>query len=260
MVQRAASISRTAGQPFRLVQISDCHLAESAATSYRGKNADAGLHSLLEAIAAWRPQLILITGDVSEDASPAAYERVRRAIERLGAPICALPGNHDEDAVMGRHFEAGPWAGPLCTGAGEWWLALLKSSVAGRIDGAINPADLDELSNRLQAEPDRPVLLALHHQPVAVGGAWIDRYMLQDPGLLLAWVAAHPQVRGMIWGHVHQAFEASLGGVRMLACPSTAVNSLPATRRFEYDPSGPACRWLLLHDEGLLESGLLRAS
>jgi Icc protein len=183
---------------------------------------------------------------------------VLRAIERLGAPICALPGNHDDDAVMRRNFSAGPWAGPCGIRAGEWQLVLLKTSVAGRIDGAINPAHLEELSTTLQAEPKRPVLLALHHQPVAVGAAWIDRYMLQEPGRLLQLVEAHQQVRGLVWGHVHQAFESTLGRVRMLSCPSSAVNSLPATRQFEHDPAGPACRWLLLHADGLLETGLLR--
>jgi 3',5'-cyclic-AMP phosphodiesterase len=251
-------MSPAAGQPFRLVQISDCHLAESATTPYRGKNADAGLQSLLPAIVDWRPQLILLTGDVSEDASPAAYGRVAGAIECLDAPICALPGNHDDDAVMSRYFSHGPWAGPLAVRAGEWQLLLLKSSVAGRIDGAINPVDLGELGARLRVESGRPVLVALHHQPVVVGAAWIDRYMLQEPGRLLRLVEAHQQVRGLVWGHVHQAFASTLGRAQLLSCPSTAVNSLPATRQFQHDPAGPACRWLLLHADGLLETGLLR--
>jgi Icc protein len=130
-------------------------LAESAATPYRGKNADAGLQSLLPAIADWRPQRILLTGDVSEDASPAAYDRVAQAVECLGVPVCALPGNHDDDAVMSRNFSDGPWAGLLAVRAGEWQLLLLKSSVAGRIDGAIKPVDLDE-PVRLQAKSGRP--------------------------------------------------------------------------------------------------------
>lgn len=251
-------VNASGNPPFRLMQISDCHLSESVATRYRGKSADAGLESLLAAIATWQPQQLIITGDLSEDASPAAYERLARAVAVLGVPVCALPGNHDEDGVMQRYFPAGPWNGPYASRAGEWQLVLLKTSVTGRIDGATNPADIEALRGLLRAGSPRPVLLALHHQPVAVGAAWIDRYMLQEPGLVLRLAEAHEQVRGVVWGHVHQAFATVLGHVTLLACPSSAVNSLPATRQFEHDPAGPAGRWLLLHADGLLETGLLR--
>jgi len=211
-------------------------------------------------MAAWQPQQVLITGDLSEDANPAAYERVLQALLTLGVPTCALPGNHDEDAVMRRYFPAGPWGGPYVGRAGEWQLVLLKTSITGRIDGAINPTDIAVLSGLLGAKSQRPVLIALHHQPVAVGAAWIDRYMLQEPGVLLRLAEAHEQVRGMVWGHVHQAFASVAGHVQLLSCPSSAANSLPATRRFEHDPAGPACRWLLLHADGMLETGLLHSA
>lgn len=247
-------------QPFRLLQISDCHLSESVATHYRGKSADAGLESLLKAMAAWQPQQILVTGDLSEDASPLAYDRVLQALLSLAVPICALPGNHDEDGLMRRYFPAGPWSGPYVGSAGAWQLVLLKTSIAGRIDGAISPGDIAVLGSLLEAESRRPVLIALHHQPVAVGAAWIDRYMLQDPGVLLRLLEAHEQVRGVVWGHVHQAFASNVGHAQLLACPSSAANSLPATRQFEHDPAGPACRWLLLHADGMLETGLLHSA
>jgi Icc protein len=259
-MQAANTIAPMASQPFRLVQISDCHLAENAATPYRGKDADAGLQSLLPAIADWRPQGILLTGDVSEDASSAAYERVLQALLSLAVPICALPGNHDEDAVMRRYFPAGPWSGPYVIRAGAWQLVLLKTSIAGRIDGAINTEDIAALGSLLGAESKRPVLIALHHQPVAIDAAWIDRYMLQEPGELLRLLEVHEQIRGVVWGHVHQAFAAAAGHVQMLSCPSSAANSLPATRQFQHDPTGPACRWLLLHADGMLETGLLHSA
>ena len=84
---------------FRLVQISDCHLPERPGTPYRGRNADAGIQSLLESVAAFRPHRVLLTGDLSEAAGDASYLRLADYLSGIGAPLCALPGNHDDDAI-----------------------------------------------------------------------------------------------------------------------------------------------------------------
>lgn len=249
--------SALTGGTFRLLQISDCHLPEVPGTPYRRRSADEGLESLLGPGQAFRPQLVLATGDLSEDASPASYARWDQYMARFSAPVWAVPGNHDDDALLRQRVETGPWSGPCFAGAGGWKMALLKSSVAKRIDGAIASQDLDALGAWLEENPSRPVLIALHHQPLAVGSHWIDRYMLQSPDALLALVQSHPQVRAVVWGHVHQGFDRMLGHARLLACPSTAANSLPGTEKFTDDPAGPACRWLELHDDGRLETGLL---
>jgi Icc protein len=177
----------------------------------------------------------------------------------MQAPVCALPGNHDDDLLMRQFFPQGPWNGPLVLQVGAWQLILLKSSVAGRIGGSVAPDDLQRLRRRLDTGRKRPVLLALHHHPVAVGSPWIDRHMLQAPDALLQLVADHEQIRAVVWGHVHQAFASQLGQSRLLACPSTAANSLAGTARFVHDPAGPACRWLLLDAQGNIETGLLYA-
>ena len=247
------------GEAFRLVQISDCHLSASAATPYRGKNADAGLLSLVHTIAEWQPHLVLATGDLSEDASSASYQRLAQHFRLMRAPVCVLPGNHDDNLLMRRYLQTGPWNGPLILQAGDWQLVLLDSAVAGRIDGILDRDHVQQLRRCLVSRTKRPVLLALHHQPVPVGALWIDRYMLKDPDALLELVADHEQVRGVVCGHVHQAFESCLGNAKMLACPSSAANSRAGASRFVHDPAGPACRWLQLTAQGKIETGLLYA-
>jgi len=241
------------------VQVSDCHLSADRKTRYRGQNPDAGLRALLRRIAEWRPQLLLATGDLSEDASVAAYRRLATRLERIGVPICALPGNHDADERMREYFPCGPWDGPLFLSAGAWQIILIRSSAEGRIDGIINRTDLQRLREGLHGGPGGPVLLALHHHPVPAGSPWIDRHMLEAPESLLQVISEHQRIRGVVWGHVHQAYAANCGRTRMLACPSTAANSLSGTLRFELDPAGPACRWLQLGARGGLKTGLLFA-
>ena len=241
----------------RVIQISDCHLPQNPKTLFRGESAEAGLQSLVGPITEWRPHVLLATGDLSEDASEASYQRLKQYFKGLAAPILVVPGNHDDTSVMQRQFDAGPWDGPLSVQIGDWRLVLLNSALKGRIDGVVSQADIQSVRQWLDTAPDQPVLLALHHHPVAMDALWIDRYMLDHPEDLLSLVADFEQIRGVVWGHVHQAFDSRLAATSMLACPSTAVNSLPATARFEFDPAGPACRHLQLLPEGKIETGVL---
>jgi len=243
----------------RLVQVSDCHLSADAETRYRGEDPDAGLQALVRSITAWGPQLLLATGDLSEDASATSYRRLAGHLGRVGVPICALPGNHDDDELMRQYFPCGPWDGPRFLTAGAWQIVLLKSSLHGRVDGVISRTDLQRLQQHLRTGSRGPVLLALHHHPVPAGSAWIDRHMLDSPEPLLQLISGHERIRGVVWGHVHQALEETCGRARLLACPSTAANSLSGTLRFELDPAGPACRWLRLGARGGLKTGLLFA-
>jgi Icc protein len=242
---------------FRLAQISDCHLSARADTPYRGLSADAGLAAVFKAVATWQPDALMLTGDLSEDGSAASYQRLAAQVGQLDIPVCALPGNHDVPELMQRYFPHGPYQGPWLQQAGDWKLVMLNSARPGRIDGCINGDDLLRVNECL--EGDDPALLALHHQPIAMGSPWIDKYMLDQPQALLDCVASHSQLKAVVWGHVHQAFEAQIGTVRFMSAPSTAANSLPANARFTLDPAGPACRWFELFADGRFESGILYA-
>ena len=242
---------------YRLIQISDCHLPANPATSYRGLNADAGLVAVVDEVLAWQPDGVILTGDLSEDASAASYQRLAKRMMTLGVPVCALPGNHDVPAEMQLHFPAGPYSGPFVQTAGVWRIILLNSATEGRIEGSFNATELKGLEKLL--EGDAPTLLALHHQPLPVGAAWIDRYMLQQPEELLQKISRFECLRAVTWGHVHQVFEQQVGSVRYLSGPSSAVNSLPATPRFTFDEKGPACRWFELFADGHMQTGILQA-
>ncbi|MEJ8568762.1 metallophosphoesterase [Elongatibacter sediminis] len=245
--------------PVRLVQISDCHLPARPGTPYRGGNADDGLLSLVSKVAGRTPDALLLTGDLSEDSSAEAYRRLRAALDPLELPLLALPGNHDRPSDVEAYFANGPWNGPLAQALGGWRIVMLDSTLEGRVEGRLTDDTMVNLEAELARNENSWVLLALHHQPVPVGSRWIDRYRLLDPEPLLDLIEDHPRVRCVVWGHVHQAFESRHGQARLLACPSTAANSLPGQERFTPDPAGPACRWLELHSDGSVRTGLLRA-
>jgi Icc protein len=102
-----------------------------------------------------------------------------------------------------------------------------------------------------------PIVIALHHQPVAINSPWIDKYPLLEPDAFLKLVDQHPNVKAVVWGHVHQQYEADRNGTAMLGGPSSAINGLKTAQKFTPDPSGPACRWLELKTDGLVHTGIV---
>ncbi len=243
---------------FKVLQLSDSHVSTDPLADYRGQNADRNLESLLPAIGNWNPDLVLLTGDVSEDASPSSYGRVAAMLGTISAPVLALPGNHDTPDLMKLHFPLGPWHGPFTQAAGPWLLVLLDSTVKGRISGSFSQPELDRLGQCLQDSAAEFVLVALHHQPVPVNAPWIDRYGLESPAPFFETLDRDGRVRCIAWGHVHHDFQANRNGAILLGAPSAVANSQPGTERFSLDPAGPACRWLELGAEGSVQTGLLR--
>ena len=68
----------------------------------------------------------------------------------------------------------------------------------------------------------------------------------------------HPQVRCVVWGHIHQEFDDRRKEVRLLATPSTCVQFKPRAKRHECDESPPGYRWLVLNPDGSFETGVNR--
>lgn len=244
--------------PCRIVQISDCHVSADHRIKYRGLNADETLSSLLPPIRAWRPQIIMLTGDVSEDGSPVSYARVAAMLDTVDAQVLGLPGNHDDPEVMSRYFHAGPWGGPFIRSVSGWDLVLLDSTRQGLVSGKLPRERLAQLREGLRSCTAGYILVALHHQPVAMGSQWIDRYMLEKPEQLFEVLDSDPRVRCVVWGHVHQDFKGQRKDISLLGSPSSVANSLPRSECFKLDPEGPSCRWVELHPNGQIDTGVLR--
>jgi Icc protein len=59
-------------------------------------------------------------------------------------------------------------------------------------------------------------------------------------------------VRAIVWGHVHQSYDALRKGVRLLATPSTCAQFLPNSDDFAVDRRPPGYRTLELRADGSL--------
>ncbi|MGH8377603.1 MAG: 3',5'-cyclic-AMP phosphodiesterase [Gammaproteobacteria bacterium] len=238
----------------RLLQITDTHLfAEPEKTLY-GVNTRESLRRVLDAaMRRLKPDLVLATGDLVHDESPAGYSALSDLLRTLNAPVAAIAGNHDAlgplHSITSPHIHVG---GVHTLGA--WQIVLLNTLAPGKVGGHLDEAELEFLEAALAHAQDFKILIALHHQPVPIGSAWLDRIALDNAGEFFDVVDRFDNVRGVLWGHVHQAFESKRQGVRLLATPSTCVQFLPGSKDFALDTKPPGMRWLTLHVDGRIDT------
>ena len=247
----------------RILQFSDTHLFADREHLCYGAKPDASLQQL---IALTRSQedsahLALVTGDLVHDGSSAAYERFRRYFSLMEMPVYCLPGNHDDRNMMCKHLVGGgvqQQSLVLCDG---WLLLFLDSTVPDAVGGHLDQATLEFVDRTLARYPERHALVALHHPLKPCGCDWLDQGLLLDnPEEVLALLHTHSAVRGVLWGHIHQPFDRDDAGIRLLGTPSTMAQFKPGAQTFAIDDSAPGYRWLDLHEDGSLETGIVRLS
>ena len=237
-------------ETLQIAQLTDCHVSAAPGTLYRGQDPVKGLQRVVDHVSAMQPDILLATGDLSEDGSEGSYEILANMLAQPGVPVLALPGNHDEPAVLEQYFPGSPVDGISVTNHGDWQVIRLNSCMPGLVHGQLDQGALDQLGEVLDRDEGRPRLVALHHQPLSVGSPWIDMYRLMDAGPFLDLIEGTTDIRVVVWGHIHQPFEAESNGTLMLGGPSSVANSLPGTKCFTPDARGPAYRWLELAPNG----------
>ena len=242
----------------KLVQFTDSHLFADPAGRLRGVPTLAALQATIAAAEAdlRGADAVLATGDLVQD-DPEAYLNVREAFGGLGKPVLCIPGNHDDAPTLRRVLADPPFQVCGHSDLNAWRVVLLDSSVPQRAAGALAPSQLASLEASLASAADRHVLIALHHHPVPMDSDWLDTVGLENAEDFFALIDRYPAVRAIVFGHVHQAFETTRRGVRILGTPSTCAQFLPHSRDFAVDALPPAYRVLQLEATGAVSTRIV---
>lgn len=251
---------RTDEGVLHLLQLTDLHLYADPNGCLLGQNTRMTLELVLELAQEtyWPVDRVLLTGDLVHDESPAGYRYVEERFARLKTPCNGLPGNHDTSEIMAESLHGGVIGTAPNVLSGDWNLIFLDSTIPGGEGGHLDGRQLTLLETSLATHPQAHGLVCLHHQPVLVGSQWIDTMALDNSDAFFAIIDRNPQVRGVIWGHVHQEFGAERNGVALLGAPSTCIQFLPGSKDFAVDALPPGFRWLALHPDGRIDTGIER--
>lgn len=241
-----------------LLQLSDAHLFADESRELYGVNTDATFRATLARALANPPgplDAIVVTGDIADDGCRPTYERFFALMSGLGVPVLCTPGNHEDPAVAASVLNAPPLQ--MCGSAtlAGWRLVLLSSHVSGNDSGWLPDHEIERLDRELAAAAGQHVLVCVHHQPLPVGSPWLDDVGLRNASDLHETLARHRrEARGVIFGHVHQAFDSTHAGLRWLGAPATCAQFAPHTTTCVMDLRPPGFRWLRLQPEGDIET------
>lgn len=251
----------SAERPLRIVQLTDSHLRRDRAGKLLGMNTRDSLAAVLSSVQTNhpRPDLIIASGDIAQDGSPAAYQYFADSLHAFDCPAYWFTGNHDSAANL--QAVAGE-ASALRRAEvfGSWLLIFMNSAVSGQVHGVMGADDLRWLNQTLSRHSDKHVLISFHHHPVDIGSVWLDKIGLKNRDQLWHEIRQFTQVKAILIGHVHQLFDQVVDGVRVLATPSTCIQFLPNSKEFAIDSQAPGYRWLNLYDDGRIETDVIRAT
>ncbi|MDQ6840363.1 MAG: metallophosphoesterase [Actinomycetota bacterium] len=236
-----------------VLQLSDTHLRAWPGGQVSGADPDRRLKAVLDAWQAvgQRADLVVVSGDETDDGSATAYARLAEALDPLDAPIMALAGNHDRPDVMAARFGRSTTAE-----VGAWRIVGLDSSRPEQVHGTVEvPAALAVLD----ALDDRPTVVGIHHPPLSRSShPW---FRLDGATELLEGLGVRSHVRAVISGHVHDLFDfEGPGGTALLGCPSTLMAMAHDGDHYERCVGGTTgARVLYLGDDGTMASTVLVA-
>jgi len=243
----------------RVLQITDTHLYADPVGTLLGINTLESFRQVIQHFRDfhWPLDLLLATGDLVHDASPQGYALIAEMLGSFGVPVFCLPGNHDEPRQMRLHLRGNLVRTDSIIDHGGWRFVMLDSVIPGQEGGHLADKQIKLLDSALEST-EQHTFVCLHHQPVAIGSAWIDTMAVDNPEPFFEIIDRHDHVRGVLWGHVHQTYDDLHNKVRLMASPSTCVQFAPGVDSFQVDEEPPGFRMLALLPNGTIRSEVVR--
>ena len=198
-----------------VLQISDTHF---------GTEVPEVVEALFDLTRRLSPDLLVLSGDLTQRARPHEFTAARAFVKRLAIPnVVALPGNHDIPLFNLALRAFAPYANFR-----KYFGADLEPSfeshdllVVGvnttrnwlHKDGHVSQAQIDRVSERLRSARREQLRIVVTHQPIYVSRPQDEKDLLRGHELALpAWSRAGADI--VLGGHIHLPQNHPLGELR----------------------------------------------
>jgi len=243
----------------QLLHITDTHLFSDSSRQLKGICTHDSFHAVIQHAHNKHPcpDAIILGGDMAQDECAASYNKLAEMLSRWSAAWMISPGNHAniealEHTLIPALDKISSYS--RCLQLEEWQVITLNSHEDGSIGGLLAEGELQRLEELLSAEPHKHTLIALHHHPIPIYSRWLDRIGLKNSPALWQIIGRHSNVRSLLCGHIHQAFDCIHNGVRVLGTPSTCIQFKPLQQSFAMDNKSPGYRSLSLMPDGRIQT------
>jgi Icc protein len=239
-----------------LLQVTDIHVLPTFENTLLGVQTERYFHDVLAHAFEKRKNydLLLLTGDLAQSPCVASYQRILEKIETLQIPVRCLAGNHDNFDLMQHIFNTPQISCQKQTRFDKWQILTLNSQIIGQEKGYLAQTELDFLETCLHENKDLFTLIALHHNCLPTGSAWLDTMTIENSDAFLNMVTRFPNVKVIANGHIHQEMDKKTGGISVLGTPSTCFQFALNNADFKMDRMAPGYRIIDLFDDGTIET------
>lgn len=240
-----------------LLQVSDTHFGTERAHV---------LEALLELAAAQRPELVVLSGDITQRARRGQFAAARRFVDRLAAPaLLAIPGNHDIPLFNLAARAFAPYAGyaaafgrelePSYESDALLVLGLNTTRAYRHKHGELSAGQIERVARRLRGCPPHKLRIVVAHHPLHVPLAADERNLVRGHAeAARVWARAGADI--VMGGHIHLPFVRPVSErLPDLARPLWAVQAGTAVSRRVRAPGGEANSVNLVRYDRLAEAG-----
>ena len=257
-----------------VIQFSDCHLLQD--TSRKGYGGISPYHSLerllaqlaqnsnTQKVSADVADVVLITGDISGDDSPASYTHFLDLMERfVDVPWYVIAGNHDANPHYDEYLAPHMLSSKSPLHIGNWCIHGLDTRPKQMAKGAQGEIDTQELiciERSLGTNNHKHHLLALHHH-ILPSNSWMDKHNLVNAERLIEWLDSVKVINHIIHGHVHSPLRQQVGrdNINSFGCPSSCWQ-WEMQADFGVSNEQPGYHHICLYDDGEASVSIKRLS
>jgi 3',5'-cyclic AMP phosphodiesterase CpdA len=238
-----------------ILHISDTHF---------GTEVSAVAEALVQLAVEQRPALVVLSGDITQRARPVQFSAARAFVDRLGAPVLAIPGNHDIPLFdlwarlrepHARYIAAfGAELEPVHRSADLLVVGVNTTRAWRHKHGEVSGQQVRRVARELEGASAAQLRVVVVHQPVAVVRTEDAVHRLRGHReALQRWASAGADL--VLGGHIHLPYIAPMEGLARALWAvqaGTAVSSrvrpgVPqSVNLLRWDASAGAClieRW-----------------
>ncbi len=193
-----------------LLQVSDPHF---------GTDQEPVVDALLALAAQLEPEVVVLSGDITQRARRAQFRAAREFAQRLKSPVVAVPGNHDIPlfnviarvfAPYGNYMRAfGRDLEPVFASSAYLIVCVNTTRPRRHKDGEISRAQVERVCATLQRASHEQLRIVVTHQPVLVIRPHDEKNLLHGhEAAVRAWSEAGADI--VMGGHIHLPYVRSI--------------------------------------------------
>ena len=210
------------------------------------------VEALVALAAQQRPDVVVLSGDITQRARPAQFRAAKAFVDRLGAPVVAVPGNHDIALFdlwarftrpYARYAKAfGAELEPVHAAPDLLVVGVNTTRAWRHKHGEVSAAQIDRVASLLTAASARQLRVVVVHQPAAVTRAEDHVNLLRGhQAALRAWSAAGADL--VLGGHIHLPYTLAQHGLARRLWVVQAGTAVSSRIRLEAPNSVNILRW-----------------